>query len=174
MKTSRGNYLGINLWRSKGIGAIFFSILTLNLGCTILREAIGLGPQRPKVALVDIEATNASFTTVELLAHLRVDNPNSFELEFHSLSYQLKVEDTLLATGAYGPAIKIPEESHIIVRLPLKIDALSAAQLIKDFLSGKMRDLLFGFKASAVFESPFGPIDVDFHDQKSLKSFGFK
>jgi LEA14-like dessication related protein len=137
-------------------------------GCAYLREAIGLGPQKPKVQLADIAVTKASLTALELALTLRVDNPNDFKLVFSKLKYRMEAAGLLVADGIFDETIAVPAEGHALVKLPLTIDAQNALRLAEILLKNES-EVFALLNATAVFDTPVGGMDVAFEDKRPLR-----
>lgn len=144
-------------------------LLALALGgCAYLREAIGLGPQKPKVALADIAVTKASLAALDLAVTLRIDNPNDFALNFSRLRYKMVAAGLDVANGTYGERITVPAEGHTLIKLPLSVDTNAALKLVHELLS-KSEETYAILTATADFETPFGAMEVNFEDKRALK-----
>lgn len=137
-------------------------------GCAYLREAIGLGPQKPKVQLVDIAVTKATFASLDLAVTLRVDNPNDFDLSFSKLKYDMVAGDLHVAKGVFDDMITVPPKGHSFVKLPLTVDSQNALRLAQDLLVAK-EEVFAVLNATADFETRFGPMSVTFEDKRALK-----
>lgn len=139
-----------------------------SVSCAFLREAIGLGPQKPKVQLAEIEVIKAGLSELELAVTLRVDNPNSFDLSFSKLRYKMTALATEVASGTYDDKIVIPQGGHSLIKLPLKIDAVAALRLAHEFLTNK-EETYAVIAAVADFDTPFGAMEVSFEDKRPLR-----
>lgn len=151
--------------------ATFALALTLALplgGCAYLREAIGLGPQRPKVQLTDIAVTKATFLALDLAVTLRVDNPNNFDLRFSKLKYDMVAAGLDVARGVFDETVIVPATGFSLVKLPLRVDSQNALQLVQALLASK-EEVFAELNATADFETPFGPMSVNFEDKQALK-----
>jgi len=162
MKTSAIRLFAILLWI--GLGAT---------GCTYLQDLVGLGVQQPKVQLVEFSVTKVSLTALELLVGLRVDNPNSFDINFDKLRYKLSASGSQIASGTLQQHITVPSGRQTVVRLPLTIDGGSVVTLLHELLT-KSSEIYALLAATADFDTPFGAMEVHFDDKKPLrKLLGF-
>lgn len=137
-------------------------------GCTFLKEAIGLGPRRPKVQVYTIELHKASLLALEMLVTVQVENPNDFALKLSRLRYKMTAESMPLAEGVYSGQILVPAGGNSFVKLPLKVNATSLLKLIQLVVDGQSEPMAV-VEATADFESPFGTIEVDFNDHRPLR-----
>lgn len=159
-----------------GIGlslAASVALLTAPASCTLLRETIGLGPVRPQVALVEIEITKLSLSSLDLMVTLKVDNPNEFSLTFRNLHYRLDVDTMALAEGRYAEMVQIAARGKQLVRLPIRINAANTANLVRQFLKSETSPIAL-LTATANFVTPFGDVQVNIEEKKPLaKLAGF-
>ncbi len=149
-------------------------VLTIGLlfaplgGCSFFRETIGLGAQKPKVQLSQVEVTKASFTSLDLMVTLRVDNPNDFALNFSKLKYKMVAGDLALAAGTFAERVSVPAVGHALIKLPLTVDSNNAIKLAQQLLT-KADEVFAVMTATADFETPLGQIEVNFEDKHELK-----
>jgi LEA14-like dessication related protein len=144
-----------------------FAVLAFG-GCTYLKEAIGLGPQSPKVQVEAIDVVRATIGSLDLLVTLRVDNPNDFQLSFSKLRYDMVAAGLRVAAGTFDEHLVIPASGHAEIKLPLTVDAGAALQLVHDLLT-KSEDTEAIMTATAAFDTPLGAMDVSFEDKRPLK-----
>jgi len=137
-------------------------------GCAYLREAIGLGPQKPTVTLAEIDVDRISLAALDLTVVLRVDNRNDFALDFAKLRYTVTAAGLDVASGTYDDKISIPASGNSLIKLPLKVDTINALQLVHELLT-KGDDVLAVMNATADFATPFGAMQVSFEDKKPLR-----
>ena len=137
--------------------------------CAYLREVIGLETLQPKVRVVDISLRGLSAQAAQLLITLTVDNPNDFELHFSNLTYELAVGTKILAKGQLADGAVVPARGQQRVKLPLAVDSVAVMTVVHELLS-KSKDLEAVVAATAEFETPFGAMDVDFVDRRSMRA----
>lgn len=147
---------------------IFAGSLWILASCQTIKELFGFGVQQPKVTVLSMAVRKFSLAEIDLLIQLKADNPNSFDLEFNSLAYQVSVDETALAHGEYTSSIKIPEESSLKIDLPLKISTQNAFAVIQKFLAAPNQETKLNFSALVQFKSPVGPIEFEFNDTRPL------
>ena len=137
-------------------------------GCAYLKEAIGLGPRQPKVQIYAVEVKKATVMAIELQVTIQVENPNDFALKLSRLRYDMNAESLDVASGQYDPEITIPPSGKTFVKLPLTVNAESVIKLMQMLLDGNA-DPEALITATADFQTPFGPIEVDFDDRRPLR-----
>jgi LEA14-like dessication related protein len=137
-------------------------------GCAYLKEAIGLGPRQPKVQIYAVEVKKASLLAIEMQITVQVENPNDFALKLSRLRYNMTADTLDIASGQHDPEITIPPAVKTLVQLPLSVNAQSVIKIMQMLLDNKS-DPLALITATADFQTPFGPIEVDFDDRRSLR-----
>jgi LEA14-like dessication related protein len=137
-------------------------------GCSFLKETIGLGPRQPKVQIYAIEVKKATVLAIDLQITVQVENPNDFALKLSRLRYNMNADALAVAAGQYDPEITIPPSGKTLVKLPLKVNADSVIKLMQMLLDGNA-DPIALITATADFQTPFGPIEVDFDDRRPLR-----
>lgn len=153
-----------------GPGTPWLGLLLLlgSIGCTYIREAIGLDLRRPQMALADISLDRITMESIGLTLAMRIDNPNDFALEFARLEYQIQVDQRDLAQGTYAKTIALPAEGRTLVKLPLTVKTSQAMALVGQLLQ-KDHDVMALVRAKVDFITPLGGIAVHFEDQKNLR-----
>jgi LEA14-like dessication related protein len=137
-------------------------------GCSFIKETIGLGPRRPKVQIYAIEVKKATVLAIDLQITVQIENPNDFALKLSRLRYNMNADALAVAAGQYDPEITIPPSVKTLVKLPLKVNAESVIKLMQMLLDGNA-DPVALITATADFQTPFGPIEVDFDDRRPLR-----
>jgi LEA14-like dessication related protein len=147
-------------------------ILTMSSvgGCAYLKEAIGLGPLRPKVKLVDVEIKHVSMVALSLEISIKIDNPNNFEMKLKNLKYDMVASDIMLADGDYTEQITIPASGNTEVKLPVAVNPSHAISFIKQILNDG-KEIISTVSATADFTTPFGDTEVSFEQTKPLRKF---
>lgn len=146
----------------------FVCAAALLQGCSFLKEAIGLGPRRPTVQVHAIEVKKASLLALDLQVTVQVENPNDFALNVSRLKYHMTAGDLEVAEGRYDPRISVPAGGKSLINLPLSVNATSVIRLVQMVVDGASDPEAF-LVATADFETPFGPIEVDFEDRRPLR-----
>ena len=136
--------------------------------CTYLQELVGLGVRQPKVQLVDLAVTKADFSRLDVLLTLRVDNPNSFQISFAKLRYQLTASGSQIATGTLDQHVAIPGGGQAEVKLPLSVDGYSVLKVAHDLLT-KSAETFAVLNATAAFDTPFGAMEATFEERRPLR-----
>jgi LEA14-like dessication related protein len=146
---------------------ILCGLFLATTSCTYLKEAIGLGPIRPKITLHQVEVKYATIQALTLVVSIKIENPNDFDLNLKNLQYDVHALELKLATGNYKERISVPAEGSYMVKLPVAVNPVNAIAVIKKIMA-QGPDVKATVKASADFESPVGDMEVAFEQTKAL------
>jgi LEA14-like dessication related protein len=101
------------------IGALALLATALSAGCSGVF-------QRPEVRLESVSLSGIGLRGATMVARLHIDNPNSFDLETRSLSYQLELQDPAaaehwlpLARDTIEQKLEVAGNSAGIVEIPI-------------------------------------------------------
>jgi LEA14-like dessication related protein len=147
-------------------GAVFLAVFGL-VSCTYLRDLVGLGPTRPKVELLRFEVSRLSWGSVDLMATLRVDNPNRFELSMSRLTYTVETGGDIFARGNWSGEFRVAAQSSAELRLPLSITPGRVVDLLARMLQSEAGEKAL-IKADGDFSSALGSITLTFEEEKLL------
>lgn len=151
--------------------ALLLFLLMAGTSCTSIRELLGFGFEQPKVSLRSIEIKNISMTSVKMLVHLRIKNPNTFDLTLNRLDYKVTTMNMELAEGLFEKKFTVKAESQNDVEIPLSINMQSALRMLKTLVEEADKDHMAEIAATVVFDSPIGEIEHTFTDEKNLSKF---
>jgi LEA14-like dessication related protein len=147
--------------------ALIFWLTPLG-GCQTVKEIFGFGVMQPKVKVLSMAVRKVTLSELDLLVQLKVDNPNSFDLEFNSLAYQVAIDEAPLANGEYKSSIKIPEESSLKIELPLTVSTQNAFSVVQKIFNNPSHDAQVQFSALVSFKSLVGPLEFEFKESRPL------
>ena len=100
------------------------SALLLISSLIVLAHCEGLGKKafkKPKVTVAQVSLDKVSLDGATLLFNLNVDNPNSYDLDIKSLSYEVELSGKPFTTGTFDKGAKLSAGKISIVQLPLKV-----------------------------------------------------
>jgi len=138
--------------------------------CAYLKEAIGLGPMRPKVSVEEIQVMHVSLQALSLAVVLNIKNPNNFDLKLKNLKYSMVTSKLTLAAGEYKEEIVVPKSGASKVKLPVAVNPSLAFSIIKQLVANGP-EVLATIAAEADFATPFGDTEVSFEETKALTKF---
>lgn len=137
-------------------------------GCTYLKELVGLGVQKPKVTFLAASITRLSMRGIDLMIDVNVENPNSFDLNFAKMDYELVASGMPIARGELASKVHIPGEGQHVVHVPVTINGDYAVKLMRDLIAKPSQPPIAFLTAHAAFDTPIGPMLVTFEDQRPL------
>ena len=78
--------------------------------------------REPKMGVRSIELSKVSFTGVELLCKLSVENPNSFGIAFPEIPWEFFIGKDQFAEGVYKSNTVVKARSTYLASIPIKVD----------------------------------------------------
>jgi LEA14-like dessication related protein len=145
-----------------------FVLVLLSLFVTAC-ASMKLVPEKPQVALKNVELGKVGLTEVELFATLDVINPNDYDLNLAAIDYQVDALGMTLGKGSSLEAIRLQPHRKQTVRLPLTLTTASAVKFGQAYYSPGQKQLPVSLQATVKVNSPVGPISLNFTDVKDLK-----
>lgn len=130
---------------------------------------MNLVPEKPQVALKNVEIGKVGLTEVELFATLEVINPNDYDLNLAAIDYQVDALGMTLGKGSSLEAIRLQPHTKQTVKLPLTLTTASAVKFGQAYYSPAQKQLPVSLQATVKVNSPVGPISLNFEDVKDLK-----
>lgn len=88
----------------------------------------------PRINVKNVELENLSFTKADIAVNLIIDNPNSFDLTFSELNYNLKLNNSSPLSGAIAEKIQVGKSSETTVSIPLSLNILELGSAIRSML----------------------------------------
>jgi LEA14-like dessication related protein len=144
---------------------LFIVLSVLGTACASMQ----LVPEKPEVALRNVELGKVSLTEVELHATLDVINPNDYALNLTGIDYQVDALGMTLGKGSALEAIRLQPRVKQTVKLPLTLNTASALKFGQAFYSPAQKQLPVTLQGTVKVSSPVGPLSLSFEDVKDLK-----
>ena len=94
-------------------------------------------PKVPAIKIKGMKIKNRSFTSVELVAQVEVNNPNDFNIALKSFNYQLNINQQKWGHGEITKSSNIPRKGKGIIEIPLKLDLFSIGNAASALLKSK-------------------------------------
>lgn len=121
----------------------------------------------PRVSVVGIESAKGEGMELRFNVKLRIQNPNTVEINYQGMMVDLIVDGRRLATGLSNQAGKVPSYGETVYTLPVSISAIDAAMQFVDYMQ-KPQQSAIPYEIKGKLESGmFG--SVRFSDKGSLK-----
>ena len=131
--------------------------------------SVNLLPQKPQVALKNVELGKIGLSEVELHATLDVINPNDYALNLSGIDYEVNALGMTLGKGSTLKAIRLQPHVKQTVKLPLTLSTASAMKFGQAYFSPAQKQLPVTLQATVKVNSPVGPLSLNFEDVKDLK-----
>jgi LEA14-like dessication related protein len=126
-------------------------------GCETLRSLIEI--QRPSATVESVRIAELSFEDVELIADVRVDNPNAVGISLSGFGYQLDLEGERFLSGREDSGLSIAAEGASMVTIPLRLEYDEIRRGLT--LASEQDELAYRVSASLDFELPvIGAVSV--------------
>ena len=94
-------------------------------------------PKTPDIKIKGVKIKNRSFTSVELVAQVEVNNPNDFDMALKNFNYQLNINQQKWGQGEITKSSNIPKKGKGIIDIPLKLDLFSIGNAASALLKSK-------------------------------------
>lgn len=107
----------------------------------------------PQIDFDGIEVNNFSFNGAELVARIRVVNPNLFGFSFGNVGYKLDVNQNEWINSELEDVIRVGPESDTVISIPFSLSGANLGSAVLEILSGNQS---FNYTLSGG-----GEIDVD-------------
>lgn len=88
-------------------------------GCTLLNMAKF---KKPEMNLKSIKLEKFSFEKMDLIFSVEVKNPNDFDIDMKSLSYEVEMNEQKIATQNVSNPVKVEALKTSTVELPLSVN----------------------------------------------------
>ncbi len=104
--------------------------------------------QEPRVSLSSIEILEASGFSVRFALNLRVENPNPLPIPVQGMSYSLRLNEHLVASGLASSVGDIAAYGESPVRLEASTNLLGMLGLMQSLLSAQTTELDYDLQSS--------------------------
>ncbi len=91
-------------------------------------------PNLPEVSLKELIITNFGRTIISLEYGIKVNNPNTFEIDLGELEYSLSVDNNRWVSGTTGRSYTLEPEESKVVHMPLELNYLEVGRTVVDLL----------------------------------------
>lgn len=102
----------------------------------------------PSVSLASIKLDKLGFTSVDLVAAIKVDNPNAFDLGFDKFGYNLDIAGKKWLSGVSRKSVKVNNKQDTVLELPISLNVMQMGQSIINMISGDAK-LDYNFSGNA-------------------------
>lgn len=136
-------------------------------GCATLGRAAF---QQPIVSFKDLRVRGLGLTGGSLDAYLNVYNPNGFRLDASRLTYNVKVGDNPLGTGALDSRFAVQNNDSTLVRIPIDFTYAGIGAAARSMMnSGSVPYTVDG---DVTVATPIGNFTVPYSGSGRFSAFG--
>ncbi len=154
-------------WYTKEVRA-YCKILFLLTFSIFLMSCVSWVMQAPSFALRGITLRPISFTEMNLLFDLDVQNPNSFDLTFKSLAYTVYLQNEEIGNGHLEKELLIPSSSITRIQVPVVAGFKDFSGSLKAILT--KADLPYKIEGKATVKTAFGSRQFPFSKEGLLNA----
>lgn len=123
--------------------------------------------EKPTFALKEVAITRITFTDINFLFGIEVQNPNSFDLTLRALEYTVYFNDREVGRGRLEKEARITKASSTLVQVPLQADFKSLGDPVGLIMAGK--DLNYKIEGAAVLKASLGSTTLPFSKSGEIK-----
>ena len=116
--------------------------------------------EKPSFTLRGVILSPISFTKMNLLLDLDVQNPNNFDLTLKSFGYTVYLKNEEIGNGRLEKELLIPSSSTTQIRVPLVAKFKDLSGSLKAIFTGD--DLPYKIEGTADFSTVFGSLNFPF------------
>jgi LEA14-like dessication related protein len=114
--------------------------------------------EKPRVSVRRVDIHGVSFTGVDAVLVLAVDNPNVLGIDLARLSYDLTVDNHHFIQGAGEHTLHVPAQGSGELQLPISIKFVELGQALASLFT--KRQVPYSIATKLGFGTPIGVIDV--------------
>jgi LEA14-like dessication related protein len=140
----------LNLKKAKA----YYRILPLLLLSIFLMSCLGWILEKPSFVLHEIILRPRSFTEMNLLLGLEVQNPNRIDLTLKSFEYTVYLDNEEIGNGRLEKELLIPSSSTTRLQVPLVAKFKDIGRILKNIITGE--DLPYRIEGKADVKTVFG------------------
>ena len=118
--------------------------------------------RKPEIRLRSAKVINYSLSSVDLIIHIEVDNPNRLDLTLDNMDYNLRIEGKTIALGQLQEKFDLKNNDKKVLELPFTVNYVEVGKSLVDMIRSD-RMLKYQFSGKAEISSTF----------KFLKEFKF-
>jgi len=97
-----------------------------NYAIPVSKKGVLPVPKIPTFTINAVKINNLSFSSVDLVAHVAINNPNDFDMTLSHFNYQLSVNQKKWGQGKINKSNRIPAGDKGIIEIPISLQLLSA------------------------------------------------
>lgn len=143
--------------------AAIIAASALSLQCASL---MGKVFDKPQVGVDRVEIKKIDFTGVDLIVHVKINNPNSVGATLNHIDYAFDVEGDRLLKGTKEDKTQIKSNDLSIIPLPVSVSYAGLKSGIAGVLTKK--SLPYVLSGKVVLDTPIGDLSFDIGDKGDI------
>lgn len=136
--------------------------------CTTLQQIIGISVNPPTVKMEEARLKSISWTEMEFVLKLSLDNKNKVDLVFEDLVYKVELYGIELTEGKFSETVTAKGKSVTEVEIPLRVPVQKTAEIVQKLFADVHQESELVLTGEASFVTDMGGIKVDFEERKPL------
>lgn len=121
---------------------------------------------KPQVGVDRVEVKRIDFTGVDLIVHVKINNPNSVGATLNHIDYAFDVEGDRLLKGTKEDKTKIASNDLSIIPMPVSVSYAGLKSGIVGVLTKK--NLPYVLSGKVVLDTPIGDMSFDIGDKGEI------
>jgi LEA14-like dessication related protein len=134
--------------------------------CVLLVSCVDWMMETPSFVLCQISLKPRSFTEMNLIVALDVQNPNRFDLTLRSFQYTLYLNRKEIGSGRLEKEIMIPSSSTTRIQAPLTANFKNWSESLSAVIAGG--DLPYKIEGTAEIKTFFGSVNYPFSKEGKM------
>ncbi|MBX3722140.1 MAG: LEA type 2 family protein [Turneriella sp.] len=149
--------------QSRFLTPIFIAAAVFSLQCASLFKKVFDPPQ---VGVDRVEIKRIDFAGVDLIVHVKINNPNSIGATLNHIDYAFDVEGDRLLKGTKSDKTKIASNDLSIIPMPVSVSYAGLKSGIAGVLTKK--SLPYQLSGKVVLDTPIGDMSFDIGDKGEI------
>lgn len=145
---------------------MMITIIALSFSCKTVERRKNL--EKCAFDLESVEVMDISLTEVDMVAKIKISNPNDDKVILDRIDYQIYSDKTLLAKGSHREKEEIASGMSRTVSLTITSDLSNLGKGVLNAITGG-GDTTYTVKGTAYLDSIIGTLEFPFQTQKKQK-----
>ena len=123
--------------------------------------------EKPTFTLKEVAVTRISFTDINFLFGIEVQNPNSFNMNLKGLEYTVYFNEREVGRGRLEKEVLITKASSTLVQVPLQADFKSLGDPVGLLIAGK--ELKYKMEGTAMLSAILSTATIPFSKSGEIR-----
>lgn len=140
--------------------------LAAGLAAALLAGCATIGPEPPRVSLIDLRSEGGTAFEQNFVATLRLNNPNDQALSIAGYALDLEMADARIATATSNARLSLPALGETVVEAPFRASILGMLDGIRALIDGG--DVEAAVDGTVFVDTPLGRIGLPIRETAQL------